>query len=417
MSEHEFDIAIVGAGLIGLAVAREVLSRWPDRRLVVLEKEPEIAAHQSGHNSGVIHTGIYYAPGSLKARACVAGGQALIRYCEERDIPYVLCGKVIVATDESELPRLEELHRRGSANGVPGLEVIAPERLREIEPHCAGIRALYSPRTGIIDFTRVAHAYAADVRASGGEIRTSHTVRGITRTGQRVVLHTGQGDVLARFLITCAGLHSDRLAALTNAPRDPRIVPFRGDYYALRSDRVHLCRALIYPVPDPAFPFLGVHFTRRLDGTVWLGPNAVLAFAREGYRRLDVNPGDLADTLGYRGFQLLAGRFLWTGLAEMYRDFNKRAFLKALQRYVPELRLDDLVDGPSGVRAQALNSDGSLVDDFVIHGDGLDRPGGGNVMHVRNAPSPAATSSLAIASAIADEAEQRYGLGAIGIRG
>lgn len=397
------DVVVVGAGIVGLAVARELLHRWPDLKLAVVDKEDRIAAHQSGHNSGVIHSGIYYAPGSLKARLCVAGGRALVRYCDEHDIPYELSGKVIVATDESELPRLEELQRRGIANGVGELEMIGPERLREIEPAAAAIRALYSPKTGIIDYVAVARGYAADVTAAGGQILTGRTVTAIVRSGPNVVLVTSEGVIESRFLITCAGLHADRVAAMTGAPRDPRIVPFRGDYYVLRPEKANLVRSMIYPVPDPAFPFLGVHFTRRLEGGVWLGPNAVLAFAREGYQRLTTNPRDLLEALSYRGFQALAVKYWRTGLGEMYRDFNKAAFLQALQRYMPELTEDDLIVGPAGVRAQALSPDGKLVDDFVINGDA-------NVMHVRNAPSPAATSSLAIASYIADAAADSFRL-------
>jgi L-2-hydroxyglutarate oxidase LhgO len=388
---------------VGLAVGRALLQRWPRLKLAIVEKEEQIATHQSGHNSGVIHTGIYYAPGSLKARLCVAGGRALRRYCDERGIPYDLSGKVIVATDESELPRLEELHRRGIANGVEGLEEIGPERLREIEPHAAGIRALYSPRTGIVDYVQVARAYAADVLASGGEIMTGHKVTGIHRAGADVVLETPAGMVASRYLITCAGLYADKLAVMTGAPAEPKIVPFRGDYFVLKPEKEGWVRSMIYPVPDPAFPFLGVHFTRRIEGGVWLGPNAVLAFAREGYRRLKIRPGELKETLTYGGFRALASQYLRTGLGEMYRDFSKKSFVRSLQRYMPELTANDVLPGPSGVRAQALSADGKLVDDFVFSR-------GENVLHVRNAPSPAATSSLAIAAMIADEAAKSFDL-------
>jgi len=390
-----FDVAIIGAGIIGLAAAREVLLRHPETSLTVLEKEPELGRHQTGHNSGVIHSGIYYAPGSVKARACVAGAAALKRYCLDRGIPFEECGKVIVARNEDEIPRLEELHRRGIENGVPGLERIGPERIRELEPHVVGIQGLWSPRTGIIDFGRVAAAYADDVRAAGGTIATRHEVLGFQRTARSVVVRTTSGDVEASRVVACAGLYADRIAALTGAPKDPRIVPFRGDYYVLPPERRQLVRSLIYPVPDPAFPFLGVHFTRRIDGDVWLGPNAVLAFAREGYRRTDFAPGDLAEALGFPGFRKLAVRYWRTGLAEMWRDYNKAAFLASLRAYVPELKEVDLQPGPSGVRAQALSSDGKLVDDFVVNT-------AAGVLHVRNAPSPAATASLAIGAMIAD---------------
>jgi L-2-hydroxyglutarate oxidase len=400
------DVVIVGAGIVGLATARELLGRWPRLRLAVVDKESRVAAHQSGHNSGVIHSGIYYSPGSLKARLCEAGGRALIRYCDEHRIPYDLCGKVVVATDDSELPRLAELQRRGEANGVAGLEVIGPERLRELEPHAAGIRALYSPRTGIVNYVAVAESFAADVKALGGEILLDRRVTGIRKVGPNAVVATSGGAIETRFLITCAGLYSDRVAALSGAPSDPRIVPFRGDYYILRPERAGLVRSMIYPVPDPSFPFLGVHLTRRIEGGVWLGPNAVLAFAREGYSRLTINPSELLNVLAFRGFRSLAQKYWRTGLSEMYRDFSQPAFLKALQRYVPELTDAELRPGPSGVRAQALASDGSLVDDFVIHQDA-------NIMHVRNAPSPAATSSLAIAASIVDSAVASFDFAAL----
>jgi L-2-hydroxyglutarate oxidase LhgO len=401
---RRFDITIVGAGIVGLATARALLQRYPALRLAVLEKEPAIAQHQTGRNSGVIHSGLYYAPGSLKARLCVEGKNALIRFCDERGIPYQLCGKVVVATEPAELPRLEELYRRGVANGVEGLEMIGPERLREIEPHAAGIRALYSPTTGIVDYGRVAAAYAEDVQAAGGSILTGHEVRAIERPGRTVWIDTSAGLIETRFLVACAGVYADRVAALSGGARDPRIVPFRGDYYVLKPERKHLIRALIYPVPDPAFPFLGVHSTLRMDGSIWLGPNAVLAFAREGYRRRDVRARDLWEALSYPGFQTLARNYWRVGLDEMVRDFSKKLFVEAAQRFVPELTADDVVPGPAGIRAQALTPDGKLVDDFVIDQDGP-------IIHVRNAPSPAATSSLAIAETIAERAVGAFGLG------
>ncbi len=403
MIQERYDLVVVGAGIVGLATAYEAQRRWPHLRLAVLDKEPAIAAHQSSHNSGVIHSGLYYAPGSLKARTCVAGARLLMRFCDEYGLPYERCGKVIVATDESEIPRLLELYRRGQANGVPGLELIGPDRLRAIEPAVVGRQALYSPNTGIVDFRRVAQTLADLVQQAGGVIRLRHGVRQVRVQGSEVVLETTGGAIATRYAIACAGLHADRLARLSGGPVAPRIVPFRGDYYRLRPERAGLVRALIYPVPDPSFPFLGVHFTRRLDGEVWLGPNAVLAFAREGYRRRDVNLYDLWETLTYPGFWRLARTYWRTGLAEMYRDFSKRAFLAALQRYIPDLTLDDLLPGPSGVRAQALGLDGTLVDDFVV--DAV-----GPVLHVRNAPSPAATASLAIAQMIADKAADQFGL-------
>jgi L-2-hydroxyglutarate oxidase LhgO len=400
-----YDVVVVGAGIVGLASARELLRRRPGLQLALVDKEQHVGAHQTGHNSGVIHSGIYYAPGSLKARLCVAGARELYAYCEANGIPTERCGKVIVATGESELGRLQTLHERGLANGVEGLETIGPERLRELEPHCAGIRALWSPCTGIVDFSQVAASYARDVRDAGGELHTGREVVGLRRMADRVVLRTTAGELETRRVLTCAGLHADRVAALSDGPREPRVVPFRGDYWQLRPEARHLSRNLIYPVPDPGFPFLGVHATRRIGtGEVWLGPNAVLAFAREGYRRLDVRPRDLVEALNNRGFRRLARRHWRMGAVEMWRDWSKRAFWRSVQRYLPDAELADLVPGPSGVRAQALDPSGALVDDFVVDVQG-DR-----VLHVRNAPSPAATSSLAIGRLVADAAERSLGL-------
>jgi L-2-hydroxyglutarate oxidase len=430
-SRRHYDVAIIGGGIVGLATARAVLLRRPGLRVVVLEKEAALARHQSGHNSGVLHTGIYYAPGSLKARACVAGHREMLAFCHEEGIPVERCGKVIVALDESELPRLEALYQRGVANGVQGLELIGRERLREIEPYAAGVRAIYSPNTGIVDFGQVAQAYARAVIERGGEIITGCEVTQLETHGTVASLTTrrtrngaahdedaqggaadADGEIAASYVITCAGLQSDKLSQMRPAavrtreeePAPPvRIVPFRGDYYTLRPDKRHMVRALIYPVPDPRFPFLGVHFTRRLDGEVWAGPNAVLAFAREGYQRWRLNPADLWDALSYGGFWKMAAKYWRTGLAEMYRDYSKAAYVRALQRYMPELRADDLLPGPSGVRAQAVGADGRLVDDFLI----ARRE---RVIHVQNAPSPAATSSLIIARMIMDEAERTFDL-------
>lgn len=403
MLEQQYDIAIIGGGIVGLATAMELLARYPALKLVVLEKEHELAQHQTGRNSGVIHSGIYYAPGSLKAKACVAGKASLLRFCDEHGVPYELCGKVIVATHEEELPRLEQLYQRGLANGVPGLEMIGLERLREIEPYAVGIKALYSPTTGIVDYGQVAQAYAHEVTSHGGEILLDHEISTIEQRNGRYRLSTPSAIVEARYVIGCAGLYADRVARLSGMLSTPQIVPFRGDYYVLQRERASMVRGMIYPVPDPRFPFLGVHFTRRMNGDVWLGPNAVLAFAREGYRRFDISLGEVWETLRYRGFRRLALRYWRVGLEEMYRDFNKAAFLKALQRYVPDLRIADLLPGPAGVRAQALAPDGTLVDDFVVNHQG-------GQLHVRNAPSPAATSSLAIAEMIVDTAQRNFAL-------
>jgi (S)-2-hydroxyglutarate dehydrogenase len=402
---RSYDVVVIGAGILGLAAAREMLSRYPRLRLAVLDKEPSVGQHQSGHNSGVIHSGIYYAPGSLKARLCVQGAREMYAYCEQKNIPTDRCGKVIVAATTDEVPRLESLYARGQANGVEGLELIGPERLAEIEPHCVGVRALWSPNTGIADFRRVVLGYAEDVQRSGGDILPGYGVEAMYERSQGVVLRPTAGEVEAKHVVACAGLHADRVARLSGAPAEPRIVPFRGDYWVLRPDRRDLALNLIYPVPDPSFPFLGVHFTRRMDdGSVWLGPNAVLAFAREGYRRLDLDPRDLMEAVSFTGFQKLAARYWQTGLQEMARDFSKLQFLRSLQVYVPELTMADLLPGPSGVRAQALNADGSLVDDFVFNTQG------NRVVHVRNAPSPGATSSLAIARHIVDTAAEVFGL-------
>jgi (S)-2-hydroxyglutarate dehydrogenase len=398
---ERLDVVVVGGGIVGLATAYQLLVQRPDLRITVVEKEPELALHQTGHNSGVVHAGLYYAPGSLKARLCREGKAALEPFAEAHGIAFERCGKLVVAVDDGELPRLVALRDRAIENGVPGLEEVDAARIREIEPHFRGVRGLWSPTTGIIDFRRVALAMADDVRAAGGAIDTAWPVAGIDVGREEVVVRSASGDVrTASLAIVCAGLHADRLAGMTGDDPAPRIVPFRGDYYTLVESARPLVRGLVYPVPDPRFPFLGVHFTRRIDGEVWAGPNAVLAFAREGYRRRDINPVDLASTLGFGGFRRLAQRYLRTGLAELWRDWWKPAFVGELRRYIPEIRGEDLHFGPSGVRAQALGNDGSLIDDFVL--DERDR-----VIHVRNAPSPAATSSLAIGRTLAEIAVER----------
>jgi len=390
------DVVVVGAGIVGLATAIQLSTARPDLRIAVIEREPRIAAHQTGHNSGVVHAGLYYAPGSNKALLCREGKGLLERYCEAHAIPIEHPGKLVIALNERELPALTDLRARGEANGVEGLEEVGPEQIRELEPHVAGIRALWSPRTAIVDFGRVANAYADDIRERSATITLDCPVTGIRREPRGVIVSTPRGDVRARTVVVCAGLWADRVASLSGdlTAAAPRIIPFRGDYYRLTPDATDLVHGLVYPVPDPRFPFLGVHFTRRIDGEVWAGPNAVLAFRRDGYRRRDVSARDLADALTYRGFLRLGLRFWRTGLAEMWRDASRGAFARELRRYVPELRDDQLRFGPSGVRAQALRLDGTLVDDFDLAGhDG--------VLHVRNAPSPAATSSLAIGDRLA----------------
>jgi L-2-hydroxyglutarate oxidase len=402
-----YDVAIVGGGIIGLATAYRLLDRHPRLRLVLLEKEPELLAHQSSHNSGVVHAGLYYAAGSRKARLCREGKAELERFAAEHSIPVERCGKLVIAVSPDEVPGLEALARRAEANGVPGLEAVGSERLAEIEPHAAGVAGLYSPTTGIVDFVAVGRACADEVRARGGELRTGARVCEIRRSSrgaaQEWVLRTRAGDVAAGAVIACAGLWSDRVAAMTGHAGHERIVPFRGDYYRLRREARHLVRALIYPVSDPRFPFLGIHLTRRFDGDVWAGPNAVLAFAREGYRRRDLMPRELASTLLDRGFLRLALRYWRSGAAEMVRDFWKPAFAAAVRRYLPALRDEDLIPGPSGVRAQSVRLDGEMVDDFSIGGSG-------RILHVRNAPSPAATASLAIGRELAELAERRFEL-------
>ena len=394
------DVAIIGGGILGLATARELLIRRPGTTAMVLEKESDLATHQTGHNSGVIHAGIYYKPGTLKAKLCVAGAAELKRYCDERTIPYQLCGKLIVATEESELPRLDDLVERATINGVEGVQMLTGEELREREPHARGIRAIWSPNTGIVDYVRVASAYAIDFEGAGGEIRTGHEVISISRTGKgsRITCRNG-ATINAATVIACAGIYSDRVARLSGEGKYPVIAPFRGDYYVLAPGKRDLVHSNIYPVPDPRYPFLGVHFTPRMDGSVWLGPNAVLAFSRTGYRFREINPRDLGALLSNPGF-LKFGRKNWrTGYDEMMRDVSKKRFLASLQRYIPELTENDLLPGPAGVRAQALTESGDMVDDFVIgQGDG--------VLHVRNAPSPAATSSLQIGRYIVDTLAQ-----------
>jgi L-2-hydroxyglutarate oxidase LhgO len=398
------DVAVVGAGILGLATARELLRRQPAWRLVVLDKEDRVAAHQTGHNSGVLHAGLYYRPGSLKARLCRDGKAALERYCDEHGIPVERCGKLVVAVDGSERDRLGALRARAEANGVPGLEVLGPAGIREREPAVAGVEALWSPGTGVVDFRRVAAELAAGVAGAGGEVQLGAPVVRVERRPHEVVLHTPAGPVVARHVVACAGLHADTVARLCGDDGPERIVPFRGDYYTLTPPARPLVRGLVYPVPDPRFPFLGVHLTRRIDGSVLAGPNAVLALAREGYRRRDVRPRELAAVLGDPAFRRLARRYWRTGLAEMWRDVSKRAFLRELQRYVPALEARHLVFGPSGVRAQALDPDGTLVDDFRLGGDH-------RVLTVRNAPSPAATASLAIASHLASHAASLWTAG------
>ena len=397
MTDSRFNVIIIGGGVVGLAVALEITRRFPRLRLLVLEKEDGVARHQSGHNSGVIHSGVYYKPGSLKARLCVAGAAAMVEFCREHGIPYNVCGKVIVATHADELPRLEDLRQRGEANGLIGLRLIGPEELRELEPHAAGLQALLVPSTGITDYAVVCGKYAEMISANGGTVLTSAAATGIRRNTSEIVVETPRGAFATNSMINCAGLFSDRIACMAGDKPSARIIPFRGEYYDLKPERASLVRALIYPVPDPRFPFLGVHFTRRITGKVDAGPNAVLALAREGYCHTDINVRDLAAAISFPGFWRMAFHHWRNGFGEWYRSLSKPAFVRALQRMLPDVRESDLVPGGSGVRAQALKPDGTLVDDFQFVPSG-------KVLHVLNVPSPAATASLTIAKTIVDTA-------------
>jgi (S)-2-hydroxyglutarate dehydrogenase len=389
------DIAIVGGGIVGLATGLELLRRFPALSLTVLEKESAVARHQTGHNSGVIHSGIYYKPGSLKARLCVEGVRALTSFCDANSIPYEICGKLIIATRENEFPQLEELYRRGTANGLAGLRILSAEEMAAIEPHAAGLRAIHVPGAGIVDYSRVARKYAELITNLGGTILLSHEVTGLRHSGEAIVVETTAGPVEARFVVNCAGLHSDRIARVANSRLDLSIVPFRGEYYDIVPAKHHLVKSLIYPVPDPRFPFLGVHFTTRIGGGVEAGPNAVLALKREGYSKTSFHHRDVFEYATFPGFWRMAQKHWRLSIDEYYRSFSKAAFVRALQRLVPEIASDDLKPGGSGVRAQALGKDGKLLDDFrFVYGE--------NILHVCNVPSPAATASLAIAGHIVD---------------
>lgn len=393
------DVAIIGAGLIGLATTRALLIDKPRTRVVVLEKEPELARHQSGRNSGVIHAGIYYPPGSLKAKLCRDGRAELLRFADEHGIPYRRCGKVVVAVDESELGRLEELHRRGAANGARGLAWLTPDALAEHEPYVVGVRALHVPETAVIDFGAVTRALAHENERRGAMILLGRKVTAIESRADGHILRFGDERLEARRVVTCAGLQSDRVAALTGrASREHRITPFRGDFHALAPEARSFIRGIVYPVPDPSFPFLGVHFTRRIDDEVWAGPNAVPAFSREGYGRLSVSWRDTRDLIAFRGIWSLARRYYRTGAAEIWRDLVKRAAVREMRRYVPSLEPRHVRYATCGVRAQALARDGTLVDDFLLERDG-------GVLHVVNAPSPGATACLAIGRRLAKQLE------------
>ncbi|MBI3311914.1 MAG: L-2-hydroxyglutarate oxidase [Candidatus Omnitrophica bacterium] len=404
MSTTIYDLAVIGGGIVGLATAREFLTRFPGASVVVLEKEPQVASHQSSHNSGVIHSGIYYRPGSLKATTCVVGASLMVEFCQAHRIPYEICGKVIVATEASEVPALERLYQRGAANGVKGVSLIGPERLRELEPHARGIKALHVASTGIVEYAAVARVLGELIQRRGGRIRPSTQVRRLVRRDGAWLVQTTSGELQARVVVTCAGLYADRLARMAHAPDDLRIVPFRGEYYELVPPRRFLVKNMIYPVPDPTLPFLGVHFTRAIGGGVHAGPNAVLALKREGYRKTDVSLADTFTMLQFPGFWRMSRRYWSVGVREWGRSLSRRTFVQALRRLVPEISPQDLVPGVHGVRAQAVDRGGALLDDFnIVPGDGA--------VYVRNVPSPAATASLRIAQLIADEVGAILGAG------
>ncbi len=400
---EECDIAVVGGGIVGLATAMALTARAPRIRLILLEKEGELAFHQTGHNSGVIHWGVYYRPGSIKAALCVQGARALLNFCQRHGIPIQQRGKVIVAVSSEELPHLQALHLQAQANQVPDCALIGPERLRELEPHAQGIQALYIPGSAVVDYSRVARLFAEQILRQGGEIRTGTQVTRMEPQGNRLLLHTPQGEFLARYLINCGGLHADRLAGMARTAIPLQIIPFRGEYYELIPSRRHLVSGLIYPVPKPQLPFLGVHLTHRIDGRVEAGPNAVLALKREGYRKTDVSLGDCLTMLVFPGFWRMSARYWRSAVMEMARSVSPKLFLRSVQRLVPEIQEEDLTPARSGVRAQALDLTGELLDDFhLVQRD--------NLLHVLNAPSPAATASIAIGQTIAQTAIQQFGM-------
>ncbi len=389
------DVIVIGGGIVGLATALKILEKKPSTKLLLLEKESELSAHQTGNNSGVIHSGIYYKPGSLKALNCRKGYQRLIDFCDEENIKYELCGKVIVATNDSQLDALDTLYDRGLQNGLKGLKRISEGELKEIEPYVKGIKGIQVPETGIIDYKEVSIKYGEKIIAQGGEIHTGEKVNKIIQNNKSVIIETSKNTYEGKLLVNCAGLYSDKVARMTGQDINVKIIPFRGEYFKIKKEKHHLVNHLIYPVPDPAFPFLGVHFTRMINGGIEAGPNAVLAFAREGYKKLQISLPELTETLMWPGFQKVAAKYWSTGFGEMYRSFSKSAFTKALQGLIPEIQKDDLETGGAGIRAQACDRNGGLSDDFLIYENEF-------AVNVCNAPSPAATSSLAIGDAVSD---------------
>ena len=398
-----FDVAIIGAGIVGLATGLEFCTRFPGISLAIIDKEETVAAHQTSHNSGVIHSGIYYKPGSLKARLCVEGADEMARFCRQYGIPLEICGKVIVATKEEEIPRLEELYRRGKQNGLAGLRIISPEEIQELEPHAAGIRGIHIPSTGIVDYGKVAGKFADLIVNQGGQVFLLHEVVGLKSFDGQTIIETTQGEITAKLVINCAGLQSDKISRLANAKIDLQIIPFRGEYYDLVSSKRDCLKSLIYPVPDPRFPFLGVHFTRRIGGGIEAGPNAVLAFKREGYLKRSFDGRDVMELATFPGFWLMAAKYWQTSLGEYYRSWSKAAFVHALQRLMPDISANDLVPGGSGVRAQALDTHGKLIDDFYFSLTA-------RIVHVCNVPSPAATASIAIGRYIVNTVVDRFDL-------
>ncbi|CAG9797327.1 unnamed protein product [Chironomus riparius] len=410
-ANNAFDLTIVGGGIVGVASAREIINRHPHLKIAIVEKEKKVAVHQSGHNSGVIHAGIYYKPGSLKAKLCVEGLHLAYKYCDEKNIPYKKVGKLIVATNKVEEERLKDLYDRGLKNKVPDLKLVDAKGIKEIEPYCKGVRAIHSPHTGIVDWALVTEYYAKDFQNAGGEIFLNFEVKKFFRSTNNAehpvtVIAANGEQVYSRYILTCGGLQADKIAALTGNKTPPKIVPFRGEYLLLNPDKAHWVKGNIYPVPDPRFPFLGVHFTPRMDGSIWLGPNAVLAFKREGYTWTDFNLFEFLDAIKYPGLIRMGTRYIGAGIKEITQSLIPALQVRQLQKFIPEITVKDISKGPAGVRAQALRSDGSLVDDFIFeYGEGEI---GTRILHCCNAPSPGATSSLSIAKMIADKVESSF---------